>query len=99
MAAEQSPGAAVDALDIRVHYRFVGRLHYLLGAQAALPAPGAAGILAQRVAQAAHRILGFYLLDGAVVRVAVVDANGGVCTVRALLCAPATTGESAPAQD
>src|SRR4051794_1653904 len=93
--AEQPPRTAIDALDLRVEVDIVERAHGLLGAEAAAMPAGAAGILTQRVALDDQRVFRLHLLARAVVRIAVIDRDGGAHAVFAVLGAPAAADQAA----
>ena len=71
--AEQAPRPAIDALDVGVHDEIVGGADQLLGAEPALPVPGAAGIRPKAVAHHACRGTRFERLERVVAQAAEVD--------------------------
>src|SRR5262249_51032363 len=88
-AAVESPWPAMGALALIVDHHVGTRTHHPLDADPAATAAGAAGIRHQRVALDDDRKLELGLLVGAVVGVAVVDADGAGDAVLAQLGAPA----------
>src|SRR5665213_2775983 len=88
-AAGQPPWRAMNALDLQVERHRRSRLHHLFRTKPAAMPAGAAGIIAKDVALDEHGIFRLGLLDGAVMSVAVIEADGRGHAVFIELAAPA----------
>ena len=93
--AEQSPGAAIDTLDLRIEHDVFERPNDLFGTEPAAVLAGTAGILAQPVLLDDKWELRLDLLARTVMGVAVIDADRGTHAVLAVLGAPTPANQPA----
>ena len=95
MATRQSPWLAFHAVHLRTESNIVPRLDDLFGTKSATEPPCSAGILPQRVALDQQWVLRLDLFGRAVMRIAIVDRDGGAHAVAVVLGAPAAANQAA----